>query len=87
MGTAVALLPLTRLGPILENNRDGEGSPGEEDIAATAAWGGVTAMGEQEGKEERVMVAIAILAKRNLRLKEMRRVRIRLSSSYESQAS
>lgn len=37
-------------------------------------------MGEQEGEEERAMVAIAILAKRRLRLNEMGRVRIRLSS-------
>ena len=37
VGMGVALLPPTILGPMLENKRDGEGSPGEEDIAAAAA--------------------------------------------------
>ncbi len=63
-----------------ENNSDGEGNPGEEDIAAAAARGGVMAMGEQEGEQERTMVAIALLARRNLRFKRMRHVRVEKSS-------
>ena len=37
VGIGVALLPLTRLGHMTENNSDGEGSPGEEDLATAAA--------------------------------------------------
>ena len=77
VGIGVALLPLTKLGPMFENKSDGEGSPGdEEDIGAVAAWGGVIAMGEQEGEEESTQVAIAMSIKRNLRLNEIRLVRI-----------
>lgn len=36
-------------------------------------------MGEQEGEEERAMVAIAMLAGRNVRSNRMRRVRIEVS--------
>lgn len=70
---------------MLENKSDGEGSPGEEDITAATVWGGVTAMGEQEGEEESTLVAIAMLAERNLRSKEMRRVRIEVSFPLEPQ--
>lgn len=37
VGIGVTLLPLTRPGRILNSNRDGEGSPGEEDIDTAAA--------------------------------------------------
>lgn len=40
-------------------------------------------MGEQEGEEESTTVAIVILAKRNLRSKEMRRVRTEWSLPLE----
>lgn len=39
----------------------------------------MTATGEQEGEEESAMVAIAMLAGRNLRFKGKRRVRIEVS--------
>lgn len=79
MGIGVALLPLTRLGPMPENSSDGEGSPGEEFEEATTACGGVTATGEQQGEEESTMFAMAMLAKRDMRSKETRRVRTELS--------
>lgn len=75
MGVGVALPPLIRLVPMLENSRDGEGSSGEEFVFTAVAWGGVTVMGEQEGEEESTMLAIAMLAERRLRWKEMERVR------------
>lgn len=76
VGVGVVLLPLTRLGPMLENNDDGEGSSGEDERATGAVWGGVTAMGEQGGEEESTMLGVAMLSKRNLRSTVMRRVRI-----------
>ena len=78
-GIGVALLPLTRLGAMSEKRRDGEGSPGEEDIAAVAGRGGVTAIGEREGGQESTTVAIANLTERNLRSKRVRHVRIESS--------
>lgn len=40
------------------NNCDGEGKPGEEDMATPDFWVGVTAIGERQGEEESTTVAI-----------------------------
>ena len=61
-GIPTALLPLSKLGRLLNNNCDGDGKPGEDDIIAGAADGGVVAITERDGEDERITTFIVAMA-------------------------
>ena len=67
---------------MLENNCDGEGRLGDEDMPAGFVCGGVNSIAEWGGKEERTIVDVpAILAERTARRRRNGRVRIGLAFS------